>query len=126
MKSKMKSQTSKKSYYCSSYIKLNLLLYLMIIHFCCISANTFKRNLDNTGSIIYLVMEGSGPQNFLSGGFTPVPSLVFVNGTKQEATHQCNLEQGENHVILVFEGSLSSCERMFENCGSIKEIDVSK
>ncbi len=66
-------------------------------------------------------MQGPGSQNFLNGLFTPVPNLVFVNGLKQEATHQCDLEHGDNRVILAFNTGLQSCEQMFKDCVSIKE-----
>ena len=100
----------------------------MIIHLCCISANIFRRNSQTTGSIIYLAIQGDGLQKFLNENFSPEPSLVFVNKVKQDATckKQCNLEQEENHVVLVFNGKLQSCAQMFKDCINIKEIDVSK
>ena len=63
-----------------------------------------QRNLINFSSEINLVISGSGNQKLLNDSFYLEPSKILVNGIKKDSCKKsCELEDGENNVILIFD-----------------------
>ena len=105
---------------------LDLIIFLLKIFFVRLSSINNIRQLDNHYSEIHLVIQGSGVQNLLSDSFTPTPSMVLVNGEKDDSCSKtCNLQGDKNNIILKYQNQLNSCEKMFSGLNNIIAADLS-
>ena len=99
-------------------LKSNLKIFLFLL--------LINPILNEITSEIHLVIKGSGTQEVINQGFTPIPHEIFVNGEKKaEDSRTCELEGEINNITLKFNTQLLSCGDMFNSLQNLIEIDFS-
>ena len=84
------------------------------------------RYLNVYDSVINLVIQGNGTQQFLGNEFDILPTEVIINGVKNNScTKSCLLERDINNITLIFQDQIESLERMFKDVNNLIEIDLS-
>ena len=96
----------------------------------CISLSQSKKtdvNIFNYYSEISLVIRGSGNQNLTSDEFIYEPSDIILNNKsiKNKCKRECELNEEENYITLIFNQSLDTFENMFKNIHNINSINLS-
>ena len=109
----------------SNFLNLNRKLFsLNILLFLISFINEVENNVFL--SEIKLVVLGNISNQILSNQFSENPSEVYVNGIKKTScTKTCDLENDINNVTIIFNKTITSCEKMFEGLANIKEMDLS-
>ena len=99
-------------------LKSNLKIFLFLL--------LINPILNEITSEIHLVIKGSGTQEVINQGFTPIPHEIFVNGEKKaEDSRTCELEGETSNITLKFNTQLLSCGDMFNSLQNLIEIDFS-
>ena len=118
--SSLKGKTKQKKYLYNPFIfALKIFLLNLIIE--------ENISISTNGSIINLVLEGSGNISFLNNSFKYEPSEVLINGIPQNNSCKkfCYFEENINNVTLIYKNKINTTNPMFRNLKNIKEIDLS-
>ena len=103
------------------FLAFNYFLYLLEIISLILS---FKITAGNSSEIHLVVKGGQNESNF-TYNFEIEPSQIIVNGIqKNSCTEFCELEYKDNNVTIIFNVSIESCFKMFNQLQNVKEIDL--
>ena len=83
-------------------------------------------NITEYKSEINLVIQGKGNHYFLSELFILEPSVVIVNGVRNDSCKKnYTFENDLNNVTIIFDRLINTCENMFKRLKNLIEIDLS-
>ena len=104
-----------------------LLKYLLVIFL--IQQTNLKINFSNKivsfFSEISLNIKGTGYQKLFDGSIQ-YPSQIIINGISQDhINNSYELNCTNNEIKLIWNYSISNCERMFKNCLNLTNINFS-
>ena len=100
-----------------SLLRFIQLLFIYLYFISCEQKITVKIDLTSTSSFSLSTM--------INNKFKP--DEIFLNGEKKSlSSTQFSLKKGENVIILKWKQLGNSCDRMFNSCSKIKEIDLSE
>ena len=107
--------------------QMTYFIFFSLINFILAEKINSYRNLNND-NIIKLVLNGRGSQKVV--GSKVMPDKVYVNGKLKAITSYGFITINEfvwtNKITLIWKQKLNSCEKLFEACINIKEIDLSR
>jgi len=106
----------------------NIYLIIIISLILIVSSNNNIKFIEYKFSIITLKINGKGYKDVLSIHFDSdnYPNMIYINGIKQPTIkYQYNLNETDNFVKLIWNNSINDCERMFDECEDITEINFS-
>ena len=83
---------------------------------------------EDSNSIVYMTIEGSGNQPILCNDFNYNPDAIYVNSFLQtnSNTKTVDLNKQTNNIVIIFNQRISNCSSMFKDLTNIKSIDLSK